>query len=236
MNKMRRNIGSEEKKVVISLGGSIVSKNSLNVDYLEKFARVLSESGVEKAGIIVGGGQLARTYISLLREKGVNENILDEIGIHATRINALSLIPFFEDVNRRIPETVNEAADLLDSHRFVVMGGTEPGHTTDTVAALLSERTGSGILINATSVDGVYTDDPKKNPDARKIKKIGYAEAITLSSANSRGAGPNVFMDITSLTIAMRSRIRIYVIDGSDLDELKNVIGGSETSGTVIGD
>ncbi|MGC8609473.1 MAG: UMP kinase [Thermoplasmata archaeon] len=233
---MREKIGSDEKKIVISLGGSIVSKNNLNVDYLQKFARMLIESDVSHAGIIVGGGLLARTYISLLREKGVNENILDEIGIHATRINALSLIPFLEDVNIRIPETVNEAADLMDSHRFVVMGGTEPGHTTDTVAALLSERTETGILINATSVDGVYTDDPKKNSQAKKINRISYEDAIKLSSENSRGAGPNVFMDITSLTIAMRSNIKIYVVDGNDLNEIKNAMAGSKISGTVIGD
>ncbi|MCL5438076.1 MAG: UMP kinase [Candidatus Thermoplasmatota archaeon] len=221
--------------VIISLGGSIVSGEPLNIEFLRKFCSVLSGyEGKYRFGIVVGGGRLARQYISSLRKLKVNDHVLDEIGIHATRMNALALATFLPDVNHRIPTSINEAAELMSIYPYVVMGGTEPGHTTDTVAALLAERIGSRILINATSVDGVYTDDPKKDSSAKKIPSLSYDEAISISLKNSIGAGPNVFMDLTSLNIAKRSGIVIYVMDGTDVSEYGSIIDRRKTGGTLI--
>lgn len=221
--------------VIISLGGSIVSGDPLNISFIKKFCETISGYGKKrKFGIVVGGGRLARAYISSLRELKVNDNVLDEIGIHATRMNALAIATFLSDVNHRIPTTVNDAAELMNIYTYTVMGGTEPGHTTDTVAALLAERTGAKILINATSVDGVYTDDPKKNSSAKKINKMTHDEAIALSLKNSLGAGPNVFMDLTSLNIAKRSGIDIYVVNGLETGEYRSIIEDEKTTGTVI--
>ncbi|HLH86753.1 MAG TPA: UMP kinase [Thermoplasmataceae archaeon] len=221
--------------VVISLGGSIVAPDGLNIEFIERFCnkmKIMDSS--RKYGIVVGGGSLARSYISSLRPRGVNDNILDEIGINATRMNALSISAFLEDSNYKIPQTVNDAAELSRIYRFTVMGGTEPGHTTDTVATLLAERIGSRILINATSVDGVYSSDPRKDRSARKFSSLTYDEAIGLALKESVGAGPNVFMDLTALNIAKRSRIRIFVINGKDLDEYDRVIHSGRTNGTMI--
>ncbi|MFG1519534.1 MAG: UMP kinase [Thermoplasmataceae archaeon] len=224
------------KTAVISLGGSIISGDPLDFELILSLSKKLqSMDDFDHLGIVVGGGKLARSYIEKLREFGINENILDEIGINATRMNALSIASFFENSNTKIPETVNEAAELMQIYKFVVMGGTEPGHTTDTVAALLAERINCKILINGTSVDGVYDMDPKKNPGAKKIGNIGYADAIALSSRSSKGAGPNVFMDITSLHIAMRSKITVFVINGRILPEYESILKHHTTDGTIIG-
>jgi uridylate kinase len=221
--------------VVISLGGSIISKDRLNLELMEKFSKTIkSISTYDKFGIVVGGGMLARTYISDLKKYGVNDNILDEIGINATRINALAMSTFFDDVNSKIPTTINDAAELIHNYRYMVMGGTEPGHTTDTVSTLLAERTGSKILINATSVDGVYSADPKLEHDAKKFNRLSYNDAISLSIKNSTGAGTNVFMDITSLTIAKRAKIKIFVVNGFDLNEYKNILCEEKCNGTII--
>ena len=149
-------------------------------------------------------------------------------------MNALALSSFLPDSNSKIPSTVNDAAEFLRIYPFVVMGGTEPGHTTDTVATLLAERIGAKILINATSVDGVYTDDPKKSPNARKLPSLSYDEAISLALEKSIGAGPNVFMDLTALNIAKRAKIKLYVTDGKELTEYENIILRGKTSGTLI--
>ena len=224
------------ESVVISLGGSIISTEGLNLAFMESFARELQKFGEGyRFGIVVGGGSLARSYISELRKYGVNDNVLDEIGINATRMNALALSTFFEDSNSKIPTTVNDAAELARIYRFTVMGGTEPGHTTDTVSTLLAERINARIMINATSVDGVYTDDPRKHSDARKIPSLTYDEAISLAIGKSIGAGPNVFMDLTALNIAKRSGIRIYVTHGTELSEYGNIIRNRKTEGSVIG-
>ena len=221
--------------VVISLGGSSISKDRRNLELMEKFSETMkSISTYDKFGIVVGGGKLARSYISDLKKYKVNDNILDEIGINATRINALAMTTFFDDVNSKIPTTINDAAEMIHNYRYVVMGGTEPGHTTDTVSTLLAERIGSRILINATSVDGVYSADPKTDPGAIKYKELSYNDAISLSIQNSTGAGANVFMDITSLTIAKRAGIEIFVVNGFNLNEYKNILYNKKCDGTVI--
>lgn len=223
------------KPIVISLGGSIVSKDTLQLEFIEKFSKMLSKTTeFDRFGIVVGGGRLARTYISSLKKYGINDNVLDEIGINATRMNALTVSTFLDNVNSKIPTTVNEASELVAIYRHVVMGGTEPGHTTDTVATLLAERIGAKTLINATSVDGVYTDDPAKDSDARKFDHLSYDEAIRLAVDKSIGAGPNVFMDITALNIAKRSSLKVCVIDGTNLDEYDKIMRGKAISGTVI--
>lgn len=223
------------ESVVISLGGSIISTDGLNLKFMESFVQTIRKLEDHcRFGIVVGGGSLARSYISALREYHVNDNILDEIGINATRMNALALSSFLPDSNSKIPTTVNDAAEFSRIYRFIVMGGTEPGHTTDTVATLLAERIGAKVLINATSVDGVYTDDPKKFPDAKKLPALTYDEAISLALEKSIGAGPNVFMDLTALNIAKRAGIKLYITDGRDLEEYGSIILQGKTRGTLI--
>lgn len=224
------------EKLVISLGGSVFTDNPLRIDFIRELSMVVTELRKNyQIGIVVGGGKLARSYISALRPQKVNENVLDEIGIYATRMNALAFTSFLENVNTKIPTTVNDAAEMIALYGCVVMGGTEPGHTTDTVAALLSERIGSSILINGTSVDGVYDSDPAKNRSARKHSNLTYEEAIEKSIVSSVGAGPSVFMDLTSLVIAKRSGIKIYVIKGDDIKEYDRICSSGKTNGTLIG-
>ncbi|SMD30900.1 uridylate kinase [Picrophilus oshimae DSM 9789] len=229
------NLNPRMKRVVISLGGSIISMEKLNLEFMEEFSRMLGNiKGYDGFGIVVGGGKLARTYISDLRKYNVNDNILDEIGINATRINALAMTTFLDDVNSKIPTTVNDAAEMMHDYRYVVMGGTEPGHTTDTVAMLFAERINADVMINGTSVDGVYTEDPRKNRNAKKIDRMNYDDAIKLSIDSSIGAGSNVFMDITSLSIAKRSGIKIFVINGLKIDEYINILYNGTCNGTII--
>lgn len=220
---------------VISLGGSVVTEDPLDMKFIVEFGKMIASMPDDlKFGVVIGGGKLARSYISALRGSGVNENILDEVGINATRMNALAVSTFIKDSNTKIPTTVNEAAEMMKVYRCVVMGGTEPGHTTDTVSALLAERTGAKVLINGTSVSGVFERDPNRYRDARQVRKLTYDEAIKMSVEGSLGAGPSVFMDVTSLAIAKRSGIRIEVIHGKDLEQYRKIISGKEHSGTTI--
>ncbi len=223
------------KTIVVSLGGSIIASDGLNTSFMEKFSRFIQNIGEDvRFGIVVGGGSVARSYISALRKYGVNDNILDEIGINATRMNALALASFFDDANSRIPTTVNDAAELSRIYRVTIMGGTEPGHTTDTVSSLLAERIHANVLINATSVDGVYSSDPRKEETARKIGKLSYDRALELSMKGLSGAGSNVFMDPTAISIAKRSRIKIFIINGLELNEYEDIILKGTTHGSTI--
>ncbi|EQD45459.1 uridylate kinase [mine drainage metagenome] len=216
-------------KIVISLGGSVVYSKSLNVDFVEDFAFMLTSlSSLEKCGIVVGGGTVARDYIGPLSKKNVSNYYLDRVGIRATRLNAEVLLNLVNDCHKTVPETVDDAMILWNGKKFVVMGGTGPGHTTDTVAMLLAEAAGIHEFINGTSVDGVYSSDPTADSNATKYTKLSYDEALTLSLESYKKAGSNVFMDPISLIIARRAGIKIHVIKGDITRNYKEIIEGKK--------
>ena len=82
------------------------------------------------------------------------------------------------NVNKEPVLTIEDAEREMSYREVVVMGGTHPGHTTDGVAAMLAEHTDAELLVIATSIDGVYTADPKKDPNAEKIEKLSFDELI----------------------------------------------------------
>ncbi len=222
--------------LVISLGGSIIS--SADSDFIKDISAVLKrESERRRVFVVVGGGKIAREYILKARELGADESFLDEIGIMATRLNAALLISALSpDCAPLVPSNFEGALVLSKTYRLVVMGGTHPGHTTDAVAAMLAERAGADILIDATSVNGVYTDDPVKNPDAKRIDGMTHRELLELvMNAGAGGAGANIIIDPMAAKIAERSSITLYVLNGRDLDAFERAIKGRRFDGTVVG-
>ncbi|MHB1493588.1 MAG: UMP kinase [Thermoplasmataceae archaeon] len=223
------------KKIVISLGGSIVLSNTINIEFLKRFTQSIEAApSLEKCGIVVGGGSLARNYIEPMRKAGVNDYYLDRIGIRATRLNAELLMNLVKDAEKQIPESIDEAVQMWKGRKFIVMGGTTPGHTTDTVAMLLAEAEGISEFINGTSVDGVYPMDPRLNPDVKMIEKLSYTEALSLSLESYKNAGSNVFMDPVSLLIARRANIRIHVMNGNIIENYIKVIENKKIVETLI--
>src|SRR5437773_1804379 len=157
------------EKVVVSLGGSVLVPGDDDARYLRDVARLfLDGTGRVQSFVVSGGGGVARYYIETGRSVGIRERTLDEFGIAVTRLNARLLSAALGGRANREPATSYAAASKL-SRRYpiVVMGGTRPGHTTDRVAASLARFGSAARIVNATSVDGVYGADPKKDPDAR---------------------------------------------------------------------
>ncbi len=149
---------------------------------LKEYAQALKELAQEhQIYVVVGGGRIAREYIEKARALGASEMFCDQIGIGATKLNSALLVAALgASAPQEIPDSYAGAARLAKPGRIVVMGGVAVGQTTDAVAALLAEYVRADRLIVATSVDGVYTADPEKDPDA---KKLGAHDA-------SRRAGP----------------------------------------------
>lgn len=224
--------------VVISVGGSIILQDLEDIEFLTKLAGLLRElSKSHKIYIVVGGGKTSRDYIKLTRKLGTDEASLDEIGIDCTRINARVMIAALGPVyaNPYPVKTIEEVLSVSSNYPIVVMGGTQPGHTTDAVAVTLAERVGAERFINATSVDGVYTMDPKLDPNAKKLDKITPAQLIeTILKSEQAGAGPHIVIDILASKLIERSRIPTLVVDGRDLDALKNAVEGKDFNGTII--
>ncbi len=223
-------------KVVISIGGSVLVPSDNDVDYMKSFAELLKDlSAARRLFVVTGGGRIARYYINFGRALGAEESYLDELGIEVTRLNARLLIKTLGDIAYKKPATdFEEAASAGNYYRVVVMGGTEPGHTTDAVSAMLAERMNAVRLINATNVDGVYDSDPNKNPNAKKFDRMSYEQLIELSSKTEHTAGPNVIFDPKGIKIAAKHKIPLLFCNGRNLDALKNAILGEEFEGTRV--
>jgi uridylate kinase len=222
--------------VVVSIGGSVLVPDDNDKSYIVELASLLKELAEKvRLFVVVGGGRIARYYIKLGRSLGADESYLDDVGIEVSRLNARMLIVALGNAAYHLPaKNFDEALSASKGHKIVVMGGTHPGHTTDAVAAMLGERARANRLVNATSVDSVYTEDPKTHPDAKKLDRITHQELIEICLKVGGGAGPNVVFDPLGAKIVARSKIETRVVHGRKLDELKRAILGEEFEGTII--
>ncbi|MEM0467394.1 MAG: UMP kinase [Candidatus Thermoplasmatota archaeon] len=221
------------KTIVLSLGGSVVLSDEANPSFLKQIAELLQKiSSNYKLYVIVGGGTIARQYINLGRMLGFPENLLDQLGIDITRVNARVLTNLLPDSNKEIPYTTAQAIKL--TNKIIVMGGTEPQHSTDLVGAEIAQKTTAERFVNATNVDGIYDKDPKKHPDAKKISEITIDELIKIYGTRWEAAGKNVFMDGPALSVIKKARIPTFIVNGKKLDQLENALLGKHFDGTTI--
>lgn len=223
--------------VVVSLGGSVLVPDAPDADHIERLAAVLRGlAATHRLFIVTGGGRTARAYIEAGRALGAPEPFLDGLGIQATRMNARLVMAALGLVESGpIPRTVEEAVEAGASASPVVMGGTTSGHTTDAVAAELAAAVKAARLVNATSVDGVYTADPAKDSTAKRLDRVSHEELVRLSGETHAKAGPSVVFDPKAARIVAEARIPVAVVDGRDVEALANAIAGRPFRGTRVG-
>ena len=185
-----------------------------------------------KLFVIVGGGKIARRYIQLGRELGFDEDTLDLIGIDVTRVNARIITNLLGVSNKEIPHTTDEAMKLDKS--IVVMGGTDPKHSTDLVGAELAQKTHAVRFVNATNVDGIYDKDPNKYKDAKQLKEVTIDQLIEQYGTKWGTAGKNIFMDEPALEIIKRAKLATSIVNGKRLDQLEKALTGQPFDGTKI--
>jgi uridylate kinase len=223
------------KSLVISLGGSVLVPNLSDNRILEYAAVLRQVSEKHKVFVVVGGGGEARRYIDAVRSFGVDEGTCDEIGILLTRLNATMLIAALGDF--AYPSVAEDQAMALEyavSGRIVVMGGVTPAQTTDAVAAVLAERTGADILVNLTSVDGIYSADPKTDATATRYTHLTPDRLAEIVGGSRLNAGSNTVMDPIAVKIIQRSGIPLIVIDGRKPQNLPDVILSGRFNGTIV--
>ncbi|NYT12658.1 MAG: UMP kinase [Methanomassiliicoccales archaeon] len=223
-------------KVVVSLGGSILIPDENDIEFLKEIASLLSSLSEDQDIIAVcGGGRIARYYIRNGRQLGASEEKLDELGIEITRLNARLLqMALGDKAEQGIPRTPEEAVDMKRGGRIVTMGGTEPGHTTDAVAALVAKAWKADRIVNATSVDAVYSDDPKKVTNAKRYSWLSFEDFYRIVNKGIHDAGQTAVFDRKGALIALQERIPVYIIHGRDLNEISSAISGGDIKGTTV--
>ena len=220
-------------RIVITIGGSILLKEYDNKKF-EAYADIIRDINSEhEVFIVVGGGRPARDYISVVRDMGESESICDEIGIQVTRINARLLQLALKDCSYpAIPENFQQALEYSATGKIVIMGGTEPAHSTDAVGSILAEYVDADLVINATSVDGLYDKDPNKFDDAVMFSEVTTSKLLEIVSGNETKAGTYEFIDKTAIEIIKRSAIKTVIVNGNNPENVRTAI--SEPIGTLI--
>lgn len=223
------------KKVVVSLGGSVLIP-SLGENRLAAYASVLGRiAGATRLSVVVGGGGEARKYIAAARDLGLDEALADEIGIMVTRLNAMLLAGALGAAAYPVVAVSHaEACAYGASGKIVVMGGITPAQTTDAVAAVLAERSSAALMVNLTSVDGIYTADPRADPAARRLDRLTPAELLEIVGSGSLRAGANTVIDMVAAKVIQRSGIPLLVIDGRDPRNLERALLTGKYQGSLV--
>lgn len=222
-------------RIVAAIGGSILLQD-YNAERFKEYAEILKELSEEhEIFVVVGGGKPARDYITAVRNLGAGEAKCDDIGIEVTRLNAkILLLALGNTAYQKVPHNFGEALEYSASGKIIVMGGTEPAHSTDAVSAILAEYVQADLLINLTSVDGMYTKDPRKYDDAELIEEITATDMIEFIKGNDVKAGTYEFFDMTAIQMIKRSNLETVIANGNKPQNLVKAIKGEKIGTRVI--
>ena len=230
------------KRILLKLSGEALMGddaygiNRATINRIVGEVKEVVDLGVQVA-VVIGGGNIFRGVAPAA--EGMDRATADYMGMLATVMNALALQDAMKHIGlvSRVQSALNieqvaepyirgKAIRYLEEGRVVIFGaGTgNPFFTTDTAAALRGLEISAEIVIKATKVDGIYTDDPKTNPDAMRYTTVSFDEAI----------GKNLkVMDATALTLCRDQNLPISVFSIFKQGALRRVVMG-EDEGTKV--
>lgn len=223
------------KKLVISLGGSLIVPEDVDLVFLKRFAAFAKKVSKEyKVIIVTGGGRTARKYIAKAREAGFAEDYLSLVGIESTRLNAALVAGFFQKFHL-VPESFAAVDRQLKRERIVVCGalGFMPEMTSDGDAALLARHVRADLFLNLTNVDGLYTKDPKES-GAFLIPKISYKDFMLRMHKISFKPGQHFVLDHKAAHIIQKQHMKTIILNGKNLNNAWNCLRGKKFIGTTI--
>lgn len=230
------------KRIVLKLSGEAVQGKSgygIDTDVTNSIAEQIKQIHQLKTqvAIVIGGGNIFRGEEAA--KKGMARATADYMGMLATVINGMALQDALEKIGvltriqtaiemRQLAEPYirRRAIRHLEKGRVVIFvcGTGHPYFTTDTTAALRAVEISADVILKATKVDGVYSDDPFKNKKAKKFKSLKYLDVLK--------KGLRV-MDATAISLCMENNLPVIVFDLFNRGNIKRVVSG-EKIGTII--
>ena len=224
---------------VLSVGGSIVVPEFPDTDFLKKFSTLirnwLSKDEERKLILVVGGGGPARIYQNAYKEiidSTTDNGIADWIGIMATRLNAQLLKSIFSDLC--LQDVVYDPTSVSEiKGRILVAAGWKPGFSTDTDAVFLAEQFNAKVVVNLSNIQQVYTDDPKKNPDAKPLEQI-YWKDFRKMVGDEWTPGKNCPFDPIASKKVESADIDVICAGGKDISNIEKILNDEKFFGTKI--
>jgi len=224
-----------EKVVVLSLGGSLIIPDEVDYKFLREFKEVLLKVKDYKFVVVCGGGSIARKYINALKNETSDHKLLSMAGIGATRMNARFLSYFFGvDPDKGIPHDMKQVKNLLLKNRIIFCGALRyaQNETSDGTAAKLANFLNCDF-INLTNVNGLYTDNPLTNKNAKFIPEISWKNFNERTNKMKFKPGQHFVLDQHAAEVIMKSRIKTYII-GPHMKNLENILKNKPFKGTTI--
>lgn len=225
----------ERKRVVVSVGGSLIVPDEIDTEFLKNFKALILEKVQQgfSFSIIAGGGKTARKYQDAAHKvTPLSRHDLDWIGIHATRLNAQLLRNIF--VGYAHQQVIkNPTIDVDADEPIVIAAGWQPGCSTDYDAVLFAKNIGATRLVNLSNIDYVYTDDPRKNPQAKKIEEISWP-AFRKLIPEEWDPGLSSPFDPVAAKEAESLALEVAIINGTKLKEFSNYLEDKPFVGTII--
>lgn len=234
------------KRILLKLSGEqFAGDKNFGIDtafvaaLAQELRDVVTKTGVQII-VVIGGGNFLRGATLAKDQAMVERATADYMGMLATIMNGMALVDILEHFGQPArlqtrlqinsvaePYIRRRAIRHLEKGRIVIVaGGTgNPYFTTDTAAVSSAVELGCEMVLKATKVDGVYTKDPKKFPNAKKISQISFIDALKDSNIQ--------VMDNSALSLAMDNNLPIRIFDLLNKGNIKRVVEGEEI-GTMI--
>ena len=229
---------------VLSVGGSIIVPDKPDTAFLTSFVSMcrewLDQDKSRRLILVAGGGAPARVYQNAYGEVAgstglsAESDAADWIGIMATRINAQLLKACFGPYCKNDVVYNPTVEDLKFDGQVLVASGWKPGFSTDTDAVYLGEKFDAKTIVNLSNIEKVYTDDPRKNPDAKPLDTISWADFRKMVG-DEWTPGKNCPFDPIASKKASELGMKVICAGGKNIPNIQAILNDQEYIGTTIG-
>lgn len=221
---------AKKEVVVISLGGSVIVPDELDINFLKRFKELIFKYKRKyRFAIITGGGKICRKYQAAAKKiSKLNADDIDWIGIAASRFNA-NLIKYVLGVKKPI---ITNPTKKIKFEGVVVGGGWKPGRSTDYDAVMLAKVLGAKTVINISNIDYLYDKDPRKYKNAKKIFSIDWKDFRKIIG-DKWVPGLNKVFDPLAVKLAQKTGLKL-ILAGNNINNLKNIFDKKSFKGSVV--
>lgn len=222
--------------IVISLGGSVIITDEIQIDFLKKFKALILKLLKKnyRFVIVTGGGKICRKYQAAAGKIAqINNEQKDKLGIQATRFNAFLIKTIFGKT--AYPEILdNPYIKIKDSnYKIFLAAGWKPGSSTDYDALLQAKRFKAKKIINASNVDYIYDKDVNKFKTAKPFKNLTWQEYKKIIGGKWV-AGLNLPFDPMAAKLAAKEKMTVFFVKATDLRSFENALTNKKFKGTII--
>lgn len=228
----------QNKTLVISLGGSLIVPDKINIDFLIRFKMVMADfvRRRNRAIIICGGGSIARLYNSAARKMNphIQAKDLDSMGIEVTHVNAILVGNVFGGL-AEIKILHNPTKKIETKKKIIIGCGWKPGCSTDKDAVIAAKTYGVNTVVNLSNITHIFDKNPKEFQDARPYKNMTWKELRQIVG-NVWRPGAHVPFDPEAAKLGQKLKLKLIVMNGKNLKNFYHFLHHEKFVGTKVSD